>query len=325
MHLCKKIFKAGAVLLGVIVLSVTVIYLYNTVFVESKDPRASAPASTKFITAGSEDLAYREWDNKATTTVVFVGGLSAWSGTWERVIDAVDQVKGDVNYIAIDLPPFGYSIPVSNARYFRDVQAERIETFVKAKNIEHVVIVGHSYGAGPATEYALRNPDTVKRLVVVDGVLNIDEQKIVNSKGLIQADLIRTILLGTLVHNDSFAIARFKGFVTVTDAVNQDLLDVYTRYFETKRTTQRLSAWLKDYVNDPLVYKSNTSENYKTFLPPVRLIWGKKDTITPVSGAEKMLSILPNVKLDTLEGVGHIPMIENRELFNEALLEALTN
>lgn len=319
----KKVLK-WIVLGSAAVFVVTVlIFFYNTKIIESHDVISTAPISTKFIDIGSEKIAYREIDNNASKTVIFVGGLSAWNGTWERVVQELNKKKKDLNYIAIDLPPFGYSSPSDEKNYFRDTQAGRIESFMEKKKLKQVVLVAHSYGAGPATEYVMGDQNKVEKLIIIAGVLNIDEKKIVDMKTAAQVDSLRIFLIGVLAHNDTFALSRLKAFVNITEHVDQDLLDIYTRYFNTKNTTTRLSGWFGDYMSDPLNYQSNFSSNYKKLTIPVRLIWGDKDTVTPISGTKILLESLPNVTLTTLNDVGHIPMIEDHILFDRALLDAI--
>ena len=52
---------------------------------------------------------------------------------------------------------------------------ERINQFRIAKKLTSVVLVGHSYGAGVVTEALMQNPNGVEKLVIINGVLNIDE------------------------------------------------------------------------------------------------------------------------------------------------------
>lgn len=319
----KKILRIVFWLITTGIVVLFSLFFYNTRIVESNDPVSTAPSTTKFIDIGNEKIAYSEIENHASTTVVFVGGLSAWNGTWERTIRELNNKKNDFNYIAIDLPPFGYSIPSPEKNYFRDTQAERIVKFIESKKINRVIFVAHSYGAGPGTEYALRNQEKIQKLVLIDGVLNIDKTKTVDEYSLAQVDFLRNILVGILIHNDTFALSRLKTFVYITDHVDHTLLDLYTRSFDTKNTTERLSGWFRDYMNDPLTYKSNFSASYKNFSVPVRLIWGDKDTITPIDGTKILLDTVSDIRLITLNGVGHIPMIENHTLFDAALLDAL--
>jgi pimeloyl-ACP methyl ester carboxylesterase len=318
----RKLVKGMAIFVSLILVGVSSVYVYNTEFIERRDPGESAPERTKFIDIEGETLAYSEIDNRAPTTVVFVGGLSAWNGTWERTIVELNSKQKNYNYIALDLPPFGFSTPDQSKGYFRDVQAQRIAAFVKAKKMQRIVLVGHSYGGGPVTEYVLKNPAKVEKLILIDAVLNIDETKIIDTHSPAQFGFLRGLLIGILIHNDSFALSRLKSFVFVTDHIDKDLLAIYTKYFDTEGVTERLSQWFGDYLNDPLTYLSNASENYKNLTIPVRLIWGDKDTLTPLSGTEIILTTVPDIQLQTLQNVGHIPMIEDYELFDQALFRA---
>ena len=57
--------------------------------------------------------------------------------------------------------------------------------------------------------------------------------------------------------------------------------------------------------------------------PPVALIWGTADTITPIAQARSLLRWMPEAKLVELPGVGHIPHIEDPSKFATALLAAV--
>ena len=320
----KKALTGISISLLMLIAGANAWYFYNIKIIESKQPAESSPETTKYIAIGTEKIAYQEINNHASTTVLFIGGLSAWNGTWVRVMRTINKNGLDFNYVAIDLPPFGYSMVEPDSGYFRDKQASRIARFIENMKLDRVIMIAHSYGAGPSTEYALQHSEKVAKLVIIDGVLNIDEPRTATAIPLINSDYLRNLLIGLLIHNESFGISKFKGFVYLTDSIDKDLFANYTRSFDTIETTQRLSYWLRDYVNDPLTYKSNLSANYKGIPFPVRLIWGNKDTLTPIHGTEILLQAIPDVRLHTLDEVGHIPMIENHEKFDAALLESIT-
>ena len=306
-------------------------YFYNTNIIESKDSVSSAPLGTLFVDIDGEKLAYSEIDNHADTTVVFVGGLSAWHGTWQRTIDVLKQDTSR-NYIALDLPPFGYSTVDFKSNFFRDTQAKRISAFLEAikarSGFRHVILVAHSYGAGPAAEAVLQDKGgLISKFVIIDGVLNIDEQKKFIS-GLpfvaIDFDAVRNGLVGIALHIKPLILSRLKSFVYITDHVDQQLADLYTQSFNTHNTTKKLSLWTHDYLMDPLSVASTDSANYKKLTIPVRIIWGQEDTLTPIALTNILVSSIPNNKLYVLQGVGHIPMIENYALFDNALSNALS-
>jgi pimeloyl-ACP methyl ester carboxylesterase len=57
--------------------------------------------------------------------------------------------------------------------------------------------------------------------------------------------------------------------------------------------------------------------------PPVAILWGDKDTVTPLDQAQDLQILLPRASLTILSGVGHIPQIEDPIAFNAALVEIL--
>ena len=57
--------------------------------------------------------------------------------------------------------------------------------------------------------------------------------------------------------------------------------------------------------------------------PPVVLVWGTADTITPIAQARSLMRWMPEAKLVELPDVGHIPHIEDPAKFATALLGAV--
>ena len=55
------------------------------------------------------------------------------------------------------------------------------------------------------------------------------------------------------------------------------------------------------------------------------LVWGDKDTATPIEDAHTMEKLIPNAGLAVIEGVGHYSFIENAPMFNSILSTYLRN
>src|SRR5262249_12438534 len=101
--------------------------------------------------------------------VVLFHGTAAWSELWWRTSDAL--AAADFRVIALDLPPFGFSDRPGT--YTRRDQAARINDVLGALRAKPAIIVGHSFGAGAATELVMRYPDRVRALVLVDAALGL--------------------------------------------------------------------------------------------------------------------------------------------------------
>jgi pimeloyl-ACP methyl ester carboxylesterase len=57
--------------------------------------------------------------------------------------------------------------------------------------------------------------------------------------------------------------------------------------------------------------------------PPVALIWGEADTVTPIAQGEALARIFRTRSFQRLPGVGHIPHIEDSAQFLAALDQAM--
>ena len=101
--------------------------------------------------------------------MMLVHGTAGWSGFWRNVTGHLGREGWRV--IAVDLPPFGYSERDPRARYDRTAQAARLAAVLADAAPRGAVVVGDSFGAGPATELALRAPERVRTLVLVDAAL----------------------------------------------------------------------------------------------------------------------------------------------------------
>ena len=116
-------------------------------------------------TAGAGvELALAVWEGKGET-ILCVHGISGNCRCWDHVAEALAP---RYYVLAMDLrgrglsekPAAGYSI----SHHCRD-----IHTLLKHENISQVVLLGHSLGALIGLEFAAEFPETVDRLILVDG------------------------------------------------------------------------------------------------------------------------------------------------------------
>lgn len=329
----KYVSKGIKYLLYFIVIIFAVVSIsaaYSYFFVETKNTHNEAPKETQFLAIGnSEEIAYQEISHNSDTTVVFVGGLSGWSGTWTRTLGELDvRQMGKYNLLVIDLPPFGFSTSNTNKDFLRSSQADRIAQFLQKKRIKKVIFVAHSYGAGPVTEAIMSDQSgfKVEKLIIIDGILNIDEVK--NQPSFLVAAITQqhllTYLIASATHYVILIQNRLRGFVYDTEHIGATLTKIYMQPFVISGNSNRLARWLDDYLRDPLVYASTKSASYSKLSMPVRIIWGDHDTLAPPALALNLASLVKDSKLYLLKNVGHIPMIEDYAQFDKALFQALS-
>jgi pimeloyl-ACP methyl ester carboxylesterase len=53
------------------------------------------------------------------------------------------------------------------------------------------------------------------------------------------------------------------------------------------------------------------------------LIWGERDTVTPLEQGQRLKALIPSATMDVMPDVGHIPHIEHPQAFLELLKRRL--
>jgi hypothetical protein len=142
------------ILLGLLLLLVVAVagFRLAAAFRETGTREALAPAAGRLVPTSSGGVFIQEKGPADGIPVVLFHGTAAWSELWFRTTDAL--AAANFRVIALDLPPFGFSDRPGT--YTRADQAARINDVLGALKAAPAVIVGHSFGAGAATELVMR-------------------------------------------------------------------------------------------------------------------------------------------------------------------------
>jgi len=90
-----------------------------------------------------------------------------------------------------------------------------------------------------------------------------------------------------------------------------------------RNTTRDVGVWLLDFLSDDRDALSADRKAYARIATRTAIIWGDKDSVTPLAQAHDLHEIIPTSTLSILVGVGHIPQIEDPETFNRVLVGQL--
>lgn len=319
-----------ALTLIAIVLNALVFFHWQSHERETALRHAAAPTTGKFVQAGDIEVFIQEAGPADGTPVLLVHGTGAWSEIWRETMTAL--AANGFRAISMDVPPFGYSEkPEGRDSYSRERQADRIIGVLNALHIQRAILVGHSVGARPTVEAALKISDRVLKLVLVDPALGFAE----NGFGFEQNDpswLVRTVfsikplrnaIVATFCTNPLFTKKLFDSFVSRTDAVTEDKVRMLGRPLPVQDLTRASADWLEFLLTAKDASLSADFSNFKSLKMPVHIVWGRTDGITPLWQGEKLRELIPNSELEIIDGVGHIPYVEDNVKFNEVLLNSL--
>jgi pimeloyl-ACP methyl ester carboxylesterase len=250
--------------------------------------------------------------------ILLIHGSAAWSGFWR---DISHHLAGrGWRVVAVDLPPFGYSDHDPGRRYDRNAQARRLSDVIARVAGGKVVVVGHSFGGGPSTELALRRPDQVRRLVLVDAALGAFDPP-PGKSAIERSARVRPLaeaLTSATITNPYATGALLRSFIARKETA-APWLETIRQPMGRSGTTIAYAAWLPALFQRDDGAWSRSRARLRGIRVPVSIIWGDADTVTPPWQGREIAQLTKAQHFRLLKQVGHIPHIEAPREFLAAL------
>ncbi len=171
--------------------------------------------------------------------VVLFHGTAAWSELWRHTSDAL--AAAGFHVIALDLPPFGFSDRPGG--YTRQDQATRINDVLETLEAAPAIIVGHSFGAGAATELAMRYPDRARALVLIDAALGLTAAPS-DAPWVIQPKWIREILVSLTITNPVATQMLLQSMIAKKERASPEYVAILQRPLAQRDSTSDIADWL---------------------------------------------------------------------------------
>lgn len=288
-----------------------------------RERETAMPPSMRMVTTPLGGVAVAMAGPEDGPPVMLVHGTAGWSGFWRNVTRHLAARGWRV--IAVDLPPFGYSERDPRARYRRQDQAARLADVLAQTAGRPAVVVGHSFGGGPAAELALIAPERLKSLVLVDAALGTPDPA-PRAPNLVQRlagrGWIAQPLTSASVTNPAATGELLRSMLARREAADAWIATIQAP-MRREGTTAGYAAWLPALLTDDDGAASRRSAALQGMSVPVSLIWGEADTVTPIAQGERIARLTRARSFARLPGVGHIPHIEDEAGFLAALDAAL--
>lgn len=134
----------------------------------STGPSAAFPFESRFIEIDGVRIRYVEEGQGAP--VLFVHGNPTSSYLWRNVLPPVAASTGRRG-IALDLIGFGGSDKLADGEYTLDLHARILEGFIGRLDLKDIVLVLHDWGGPLGMRYAVRHPENVRGVVLMETFL----------------------------------------------------------------------------------------------------------------------------------------------------------
>ncbi len=322
MRLIRSLFLLLAFCLALLVVTFAGLRLAASLR-ETQTVAAIRPSEGTLVATAMGAIYIETAGDPTAPPVLLAHGTAAWSRLWQPTAQAL---AGQGYYaIAFDMPPFGYSQRDPQARYDRRMQAARILALTDALGIRPV-LVAHSFGAGPAAEAAMIAPESFRALVMVDGAIGLNASSGPGALPLpLRSEWLREVLVAATVANPLATRTLLRSLIHVDQAATAEVAAMLQMPGRITGSTRAMSQWLPSLLLPPVDAQSTTHQAWRNLTLPLGLIWGSEDTVTPPDQAAQIAELAGQPPLVMLEGVGHIPQLEDPQGFNAALIGLLAS
>jgi pimeloyl-ACP methyl ester carboxylesterase len=247
--------------------------------------------------------------------VVLIHGFAASIRNWDSIRP---HLPDGSRYHFLDLKGFGFSSKPSPGDYSMEAQARLVREYIRSNRLERVTVIGHSYGGAVA----------LTLLAKAQGDLPVDSLILIDSAGYPQrlplfVRVLRDPFLRTIA---KILPLRYRARQSVersfadSSRVTDEIIDRYAFFYA-------IAGARKSYVQAAQQMIPEDMESIVSRYPqieiPVRLIWGDKDPLIPVSIAHRFEEDLPRAQLSVVEDCGHVPQEEKPSVTADVVREFL--
>ena len=227
--------------------------------------------------------------------VLLLHGLFAQKEQWNEVLCAL--AKAGYRASALDLPGYAQSTGYPIGVYALEKQVELIDRLMRGRGVASFHLAGNSMGGAIAALYAERYPHQVASLAFIGGPLGIGEWA---------APVKQAILSGVnpFIPVDQQQLdLELRLLLVNVPVLPADVKQAMVAPYVDHRQHYR-QVW--DIVN---LYGSALRAQQSSRLPTL-IVWGNKDQIFDVGGAQSLIEKYPDSRQVFLDGVGHLPMLD---------------
>lgn len=263
--------------------------------------RVAYPFESRWISLEAGRMHYV--DEGSGETILFVHGTPTWSFEWRHLIRALSSTS---RCVAPDHLGFGLSDRPRTAPYTPEWHAANFAELVDRMHLERLTLVVHDYGGPIALAWALRRPEQVARLVVINSWMwSFRGDRGMETKGRIAGGALgRFLYRWANLSLRVIAPSAYGDRRRLTPEIHRQYLDRFS------------DRWSRAAVLWPLARALNGSAGFYDSLwerrerlaeIPTLVIWGMKDSAFQPYQLDRWRRALPHARVVEIADAGHWP------------------
>ena len=264
----------------------------------------------KVVGGGGLNMAVYEAGNAGGPPIIFIHGFTGSVLTWQRQFSS--SLSNDFRLVTYDLRGHGSSDKPLDAPSYTtsSLWADDLDAVIRAKNLDHPVLVGWSYGGYVIADYIRKyRDDNIGGVVFLAAVTKqgspeaasfLTDEVLALFPEILNPDVTRNII-GTR------ALTRMFG-----NPLKGDLWENSYGSAMMVPPEVRLAMFSRTLDNDDVLARIGV---------PALVIQGGADRIVKVSAARHIARTVPLAELHVYDGVSHAPQFEAPNRLNRDLAE----
>ena len=263
--------------------------------------------------SGARLYYYAAGTRGAGEPVVFLHGFPTSSHLWN---DVVHLVPPGHRVVVVDLLGYGRSDRPEGRPLGIRAHAERMIELFDVLGINYACVVGHDVGGGIAQWLAVRHPQRVSRLLLVDSVAFADwptrDVKLARAMLPLTRHLPATWLL-SILRSDLL-----RGYEDHERGARS--IELYVRPFA---SAEGRDAFMEHLIALDSGDTVAIAPRLKEIIAPTTIVWGRHDPFLPLTVGKQLHSAIPNATFEVVPSGRHFTPEDAPARIGDALKELL--
>lgn len=255
------------------------------------------PADAEITTTHGVRLHSRTWEGAADAPVIIAFHSYGFDSVSLRGLG--EEIRSTV--VAIDRPGFGLTERVRDETLYTDAALVSMALdLIKERGYEHVSVLGHGTGAGPALLFAQQHPDVIDAVILLAPIQELGQRRswfgelVMNSP---QLRRLGPVLLRPMAHE--------AGDVILQNAFEDPARITPERLAEHKAQWQMENWDFGLWAVTHETANANLLAEAARITQPLLLIHGEPDRVMPLSSTEQFATRVKTAEMVVLEDCGH--------------------
>ena len=251
---------------------------------------------------GGFHVHYRDEGDPSRPLLLLLHGFGDSYTSWEGW---VRELKSKFHLISLDFPGHGLTRAPEGYELSGAGLSDFVDTFAGTLSLPKFAVAGNSMGGGVAWQLAVRHPERLDALILVDAAGFPNEKppaEVPLAFKILQYPIGRAILRN--IDNRPLIAQGLK-----TDVYDKSLITpaIVDRWAEFQRAPGHRAILMS--IN-PRAQTVATAELLGGIKLPTLVLHGESDVLIEVNSARKFAAAIPGAKLIIYGQVGHLPQIE---------------